>query len=111
MTAPTGRPTAAPAPVSGWSDEHLLAFAELQARPMRLGISTEGDDRAPVPVRPLPGPGIPLPGGLHRDLDTAADDDAARAAAAGADTDTVAYPHGRAAPDLPLHRQIGRAHV
>ncbi|KII00239.1 hypothetical protein LP52_02720 [Streptomonospora alba] len=106
MTAPTGRPTAAPAPASDWSDEQLLAFADLQARPMRLGISTEGDDRAPVPVRPLPGPGVPLPGGLHRDLDAAADDDAARAAAAVTDTGTVAYPHGRAAPDLPLHRRV-----
>ncbi|GAA4955063.1 hypothetical protein GCM10023224_45730 [Streptomonospora halophila] len=90
MTAPTGHPAPAPGTDRGWDDDRLLAFAELQARPMRLGIDTDGDDRAPVPVRPPAGADadVALPGGLHRDIGEAA------------------YPRGRAADGLPAHRRV-----
>ncbi|MDT0301905.1 nitroreductase family protein [Streptomonospora wellingtoniae] len=90
MTLPTGHPAPAPGTGRGWDDERLLAFAERQARPMRLGIDTDGDDRAPVPVRPPGGAvaDVALPGGLHRDIGAAP------------------YPRGRAPDGLPTHRRV-----
>lgn len=55
-----------PAPDTGSPD--LLAFAETQARPLRLAIPPDGDDATPAPVRRA-GAATPLPAGLHRLLD------------------------------------------